>query len=194
MLGLGRLGPGEGLLLPRQVLAALARAERRPAAVPEVVDQGEADQPPELDDRVRVIVDPDVDRPVVEAAVAAAGARHQEHRRLLAAAVAAGGVTGGEGGVQTLGERLPGAAEEGLLHRRDHRLAGQDVALHRVAGAAASARPGVAARTGEGRRAAVRRDDADLALTLARASARVRMASASAGVTPRARSSSAPGP
>ena len=59
----------------------------------------------ELGDRLRVVVDAQVDEDVAEAGVAAVALDDEQRGRLLAAAVAAGGLRRGEALEQPLGER-----------------------------------------------------------------------------------------
>ena len=68
----------------------------------------QVEQPAELGARVRVVVDPQVGRDVVETAVPGAVADHQQGGGLPAATVAAREVTGPQGGQQP-------AAEDGLV-------------------------------------------------------------------------------
>ena len=110
-----------------------------------------------------MVVDAEVGHDVVAAAVPGTLPDHQQRRGLAAAAVAAGVVAGRERGEQPARQRLVAVAGlEGVLHGRDHELAGQDVALDRVAVAGHTAGPVEAGVAGVGRRAALGVDDPDL--------------------------------
>ena len=93
----------------------------------------EAEDAPQLGDRRRVIVDPQVDEPVGATAVAAVLADDEQRSRLAAPPVAACRLCGRERGEQPLGERSSGGRLECLGERVDRLLGDEDVALRRVA-------------------------------------------------------------
>ena len=129
------------------------------------VELAEGEQPGQLGDRRLVVVDPQVDGDVVEAAVPGALLDHEQRRRLPAAGVAARRVTGGQGLEQPPRQRR---LRVGGLPRGPHRehdvLAGEDVALDGVAVTGEAARPVETGVPGVRGGAAVDVDDADLAL------------------------------
>ena len=144
----------------------------------EVEDTGE------LRDRVLVLVDPDVHQPVVAAAVAAALPDDQERGGLPAPPVAACPLRREQAGHERLRERLAARLER-VGDALDHRAAGEDVALGRVAVPGPAAGPREAFAPGVGRGAAVTVHDPGLALLPERVLA-TSFASASAAETPRA--------
>ena len=105
------------------------------------VEPVEGEDPPELPDRVGVVVHVEVDPAVVAAAVPATGADHQERRGLTSPSVAARAVGIGQAGDEQLRER-PTAGLEPVRQRIDDRGPGEDVALGRIAvtGSAAGGR------------------------------------------------------
>ena len=119
---------------------------------------------PQLLDRPFVVVDAQVDDDVGEPGIAAVALDDEQASRLLAAAVAAGLLRGGEAIEQPLGERPARAALEGLRERVDGRCRDEDVALGRVAGPGAPARPVVALGAGERGASALRVHDPELAV------------------------------
>ena len=132
------------------------------------VEVVEVEQPGQLGDRLGVVVDAQVDRDVVEAAVPGALLDHQQRRRLPAARVAAGRVAGGQRVEQPAGERrVRVGGLPGRLHGLDDVLAGEDVALDGVAVAGEAAGPVEAGVPGVRGGAAVDVDDADLAVVAA---------------------------
>ncbi len=127
----------------------------------------QAEQPRQLGDRVRVVVDAQVQGQVEAAAVARAGTPHSHGGRLAASPVAAGLVASLERRQQPQPEALlPGAgsAMPGSDHRLHHLGSSQDVALHRNPLSGMAARPVEAAVAGEGGRAPGRVDHAKLAV------------------------------
>ncbi len=124
-------------------------------------------EPSQLGDRCGVVIDPQVDRDVVEPSVAATSADDEKRGRLPPAPVSTGVVAGSEGGQKPVGERLGGVAVPGLLHRFDDVGAGQDVALDRDIVRGSSTRPVEASASGVGGGIARRIDDSDLAVGLA---------------------------
>lgn len=100
-----------------------------------------------------VVVDPQVDVPVVVPAVAPARLDHQEGRRLLAPAVAARPLPGPKGFDHAFGE-CPGGLLEGGRHGGHDLVGGEDVPLACVAAAGARTRVLEALLTSERRRPA----------------------------------------
>ena len=118
----------------------------------------------ELLDRLRMVVDAQVDGDVARAAVAAVLADDEERGRLPPAPVAAGRLGGGEAGEQPLGERPPRRALEGRRQRVHGGRRDEDVPLRRVARPGRPAGPLEALGARVGRRAPMRVDDAELAV------------------------------
>ena len=133
------------------------------------VEVVEVEQPGQLGDRVGVVVDPQVDGDVVEAAVPGALADDEQRGRLPARA--------GRRRRRRRPRAPPAAGGPAARRRRWPRqassiasttsLAGQDVALDRVAVAGDAAGPVEAGVAGVGGGAAVDVDDADLAVVAA---------------------------
>ena len=146
--------------MPSRVLLRRVERARTPEGVPDEVD---ADEPPQLDDRLGVVVDPELADAVDPLTLLRRGSETLDHdrRRLLTARVASRRLPGLEGGDEPLGERAAGRQER-PLHLVHDRLAGEDVPLHGVARPGAVAGPGVAPRAGVRRRRAVGGDDAEL--------------------------------
>jgi hypothetical protein len=92
--------------------------------------QFEIEEPGQFLDGSRVVVDAQVDVPVVVAAVPPARLDHQQRRRLLAATIASLQLGRVEGLEQPPGQR-PGGGLERLGHGRHHSVGGHDVALAR---------------------------------------------------------------
>ena len=124
----------------------------------------EAVDPLQLLDGLRVVVDAEVDGDVARAAVAAVLADDEECRRLAAAAIAAGRLGGREAGQEPLRQRVPRRALEGVGERVDRGRRDEDVPLRGLARPGRPAGPLEALRARVGRRAAVRVDDAELAV------------------------------
>ena len=136
-------------------------AVRALQVVPAQVD---LEQPPQLRDRLLVIVDAQVDDAVHELAGLLAGARplDVDGGRLLPPHVAAGVLPRLERGDEPLRQRARTLPER--PHHLGHdRLAREDVALGRDARAGLVPRPRVALDSRPGGRAAVRRDHSELA-------------------------------
>ena len=93
-------------IISDEVFSEFLFGERRPAPVPEIVDQGQAEKPSQLDDRIGVIVNAKIDRAVGEPSVATLGTYDDERGRLPAATVAPRGIARDDGVVQALGEGL----------------------------------------------------------------------------------------
>ena len=121
-------------------------------------------QPCELRDRLRVVVDPQVDEDVAHRGVAAVALHDEQRGGLLAAAVAARRLRGGEALEQPLRERPARRRGEGRRERSDGLLADEDVALRGEARAGLPAGPVEALAAREGGAAAGRVDDAELAV------------------------------
>ena len=110
-----------------------------------------------------MVVDPQVDGDVVAAAVPRPVADDEQRGALPAAPVPARVVAGGQRGEQPAGQRrVVVGGVPGRLHRQHHVLAGEDVALDRVAVAGHAAGPVEAGGAGVGGRLAVEVDDPDL--------------------------------
>ena len=122
----------------------------------------EVQQPAQLGDRVGVVVDPQVGRDVVAAAVPGAVGDHQQRRGLPAAPVAAGVVAGGERGEQPPGQRLVGRSRprRAPSPRRPRGRRGCCPGSRTPSPVTPPAQS-QAAGAGVGRRAAVRVDDAE---------------------------------
>ena len=118
----------------------------------------------ELDDRLGVVVDAQVEHHVRQPGVAAVTFDDEERGRLLSPAVSAGGLCGGEAFQQPFPERPAGRRGERLGECVDRVAPDQDVPLSREARAGDAARPIHARPPREGRAAAGAVDHAELAL------------------------------
>src|SRR5689334_3364648 len=101
---------GAKRVVDREPLVPWGRAEQR---VVHAVDA------PELDERLRVVVDPEVDEDVGEAGVPTVALDDEERRRLAPPAVTARGLGGVEAVEQALGEAVPCGCLERLGERID---------------------------------------------------------------------------
>ena len=135
------------------------RLDRRGTGV--LLVQGE--QACQLLDRLRMVVDAQVERHVGRPAEARVRRRDAQRRRLPPAAIATREVARAQRVEQAVCERTL-ALLEALPHRVDHRRPGQQVALRGVPAARAPTGPGQAGRARVARRAAARVDDAGLSL------------------------------
>src|SRR6267143_5030301 len=109
------------------------RAERQDILRILAIQQGEVvdgEDPVQLLDRPRMVVDPDVDPAVVEAPVPAAVPDHEEGRRLLPAAIASRRLPGAEGREEANRQVALGRFER-MAHRLDDVLAREQIALGR---------------------------------------------------------------
>ena len=159
------LGPRERLELVAQVVGDRHLLLVGGGGEVEVV---EVEEPGQLGDRCGVVVHPQVDRDVVAAAVAGTLADDQQRGRLAPALVTARVVAGGQRGEQPVRQRQVGGGRlPGGDHRQHDVLAGQAVALDRVALAGLAAGPVDAGAPGVGGRTALDVDDADLAVVAA---------------------------
>ncbi|OQB26190.1 MAG: hypothetical protein BWY10_02261 [Chloroflexi bacterium ADurb.Bin180] len=107
-------------------------------------------QAPQLDQRLRVILDAQLQLHVFPRFVAAHVIDHQDRRALLTAQVAALGLGRVEGGQKALGQ-IPSLCLKGHGHRRPDAVVGHNVGLHR------KALPHLVARLGHTLHASVRR-------------------------------------
>ena len=112
-----------------------------------------------------MVVDAEVDEDVGKARVAPVALDDEQCCGLLAAPIPACGSRGGERLEEPIGEWFAAGRLERLDERIDRLARDEDVALRRVAVAAAAARPAEAARARERCRPAVRVDDPELPLT-----------------------------
>ena len=125
------------------------------------VDPVQVEQAGELRAGLAVLVDPQVHRDVVHAAVPRLLRHHQQRGRLPAPSVPAGAVPGPQRGEQPAGQLgLVRGGVPGREHRGQHLGSGQHVALDRHARADAVTRPGEAAGAGVRGGAALLVDDA----------------------------------
>src|SRR5215203_3380417 len=106
-------------------------------------------EPVQLDDRIRMVIDPQVDERVRQAAVAAITLHDEQGSGLLAASVAAGRLRRREGLDQPLRECPAGARLPRRRERLDGRPGDEEVALRRKAGAPGATGPVHALRAGE---------------------------------------------
>src|ERR1700691_5340860 len=119
-----------------------------------------------------MVVDAEVDQPVVPAAVAPALAHDEQSRRLLTATVPACRLGCPQALDQPRRKRRALRGGERVYERLDGRRRLEQVALRGEALAGDCTRKGRARRPGEGRAAAVASDDAELSLLPARILAR----------------------
>jgi hypothetical protein len=112
---------------------------------------------PQLRDRVLVLVDAQVDEGV------GLTVDDPDGGRLAAATIAACRLAGHQGGEQSVGEVGVRRSQERGLHRLEHRRSGEEVAGYGDALPDAMPGEGVGLAAGEGRRAAGRVDDGELA-------------------------------
>ena len=124
---------------------------------PDVIDS------PELADRGRVLVDPKVAEPIIEASVALSRRHEKERGGLPAAAVSSSGISSLQRQEQTVSQELPGGIFEGVDHGVDDVRSGQDVALGGITRPGPPPGPGHAVLTSVGRRRAIHPNDSDLA-------------------------------
>lgn len=119
----------------------------------------------EFFDGSRMILDPQIDVTVVRSIVATLVANHEEGRRLPSAFVPTGGLPGGQGShqpVRQLGTLDRSSFAISARHFGDHRLPGQQVALHAELFSFDVSRPPVASFAGERCHPAFCVDDAHL--------------------------------
>ena len=117
----------------------------------------------QLGERVRVVVDAQVDERVGEARVAAVALDDEQRRGLAAAAVAARALRRIEAVEQPLRERVTGRRLERPRERVDGGFGDEDVPLRGVAVTRAATGPGVAPVAGERGGASLAVHDAELA-------------------------------
>src|SRR5581483_10320359 len=140
--------------------------ERQPPVAGCLAEEPEVErvQTAQLLDRMRVVVDAQVEDEVGELRVAAVALDDHERRRLLAAPVSARGLRGVEAVEEPSLERIARASLERVGKRVDGLRADEDVSLRGVARAGAAAGPLEAALAGVRRASSLAVDDAELPL------------------------------